>query len=55
MSTIEQVRAAERKVQEILAALERAGARDPDNLSEKLQAATDDYATLVGELSVGLG
>jgi hypothetical protein len=33
MSTIEEVRAAEKKVQELLDALKKAGAKDPNNLS----------------------
>jgi hypothetical protein len=51
MSTIEEVRAAERKVQEVLAALKTAGAQDPNHLSDELKKATDEYARAVRELS----
>ena len=51
MSTIEEVRAAEKKVREILDALKKAGAQDPNQLSAKLKNATDDYARAVRELS----
>jgi len=44
MSTIEEVRAAEKKVQERVNALRQAGAQDPDDLSTQLKNATDDYA-----------
>jgi hypothetical protein len=50
MSTIEEVRAAEKKVQEVLDALKKAGAQDPHQLSTKLKNATDDYARAVREL-----
>jgi len=51
MSTIEEVRAAEKKVQEILEALKKAGAQDPNHLSNELRNATDDYAKAVRELN----
>jgi len=51
MSTIEEVRAAEKKVQELLDALKKAGAKDPNNLSVELKNATDEYARAVRELS----
>jgi hypothetical protein len=54
MSTIEEVRTAERKVLEIVEALKKAGARDPNHLSEKLQEATDEYARSVRELNTKL-
>ena len=50
MSTIEEVRAAEKKVQEVLDALKKAGAQDPNHLSTELKNATDDYARAVREL-----
>jgi hypothetical protein len=50
MSTIEEVRAAEKKVQEVLDALKKAGPQDPDHLSSELRNATDDYARAVREL-----
>ena len=51
MSTIEEVRTAEKKVQEVLDALKKAGAQDPDRLSADLKNATDDYARAVRELN----
>jgi len=50
MSTIQDVRVAERKVQEILNELKDAGANDPQNLTQKLMAASDEYAKAVREL-----
>ncbi len=50
MSTIEEVRVAEKKVQEVLEALKKAGAQDPNHLSTELQSATDEYARAVREL-----
>jgi hypothetical protein len=51
MSTIEEVRAAEKKVQKILDALKKADARDANDLSAELQKATDEYARAVRELN----
>lgn len=51
MSTIEEVRTAEKKVQAVLDALKKAGAQDPNNLSTDLKNATDDYARAVRELN----
>jgi hypothetical protein len=51
MSTIEEVRAAEKKVQQVLEALKRAGAQDPNHLSAELKKATDEYARAVRELN----
>jgi hypothetical protein len=51
MSTIEEVRAAERRVQKVLDALKKADARDANNLGAELQKATDEYARAVRELS----
>ena len=50
MSTIEDVRAAEQKVQAILEALTKARANDPDNLRQELMCASDEYAKAVREL-----
>ena len=50
MSTIDEVREAEKKVQEILAALKRADAKNADNLDARLKDATDEYARAVREL-----
>ena len=50
MSTIQDVREAEQKVQEILDALKKAKANDPQNLTQKLMSATDEYAKAVREL-----
>jgi len=51
MSTIEEVSAAEKKVQKVLDALKKADARDANDLSAELQKATDEYARAVRELS----
>jgi succinate dehydrogenase/fumarate reductase flavoprotein subunit len=51
MSTIEQVRAAEKRVREITEALKKRGAKDPNDLSTKLKEATDEYARVVRELN----
>ena len=51
MSTIEEVRAAEKKVQEVLEALKKAGAQYPNDLGTELKNATDEYARAVRELS----
>ena len=50
MSTIEEVRAAEKWVQEVLDALKKSGAQDPNKLSDELKNATDEYARTVREL-----
>ena len=50
MATIEEVRAAEKKLQELVNALRRASAEDPDNLSAQLKTASDEYAKAVREL-----
>lgn len=50
MSTIEDVRAGERKVQQILAALKNAGAKDPNDLNTALKNAIDECARAVREL-----
>ncbi len=50
MSTIQDVRIAEKKVHAILNALKQVGADDPDNLTRELMTATDEYAKAVREL-----
>ena len=50
MSTIEEVRAAEKRVQKALDALKKAPAEDPNHLADELTKATDEYARLVREL-----
>ena len=52
MSTIEQVRTAERKVQELVQALRTSGADDPNDLSAQLKDATDEFAKAVRELEL---
>jgi hypothetical protein len=51
MSTIEDVRAAEARVREVLDALRKAKALDSTHLSEELRKATEEYAKLVRELT----
>jgi len=51
MSTIEEVRAAEKRVQKELDALKKAPAEDPNRLADELKKATDEYARLVSELN----
>ena len=51
MSTIEEVRTAEKKVQEVLEVLKKVGAQDPSHLTTELKKATDDYARAVRELN----
>jgi len=50
MSTIEEVRAAERKVQRALEALKKTKAKDPDDLNAELRKATEEYSKAVREL-----
>lgn len=50
MSTIEEVRAAETKVQEVWDALKKAEVEDLNHLSDELRKATDEYARAVREL-----
>ena len=52
MSTIEEVKAAEKRLQEILEVLRAAGSVVPENFSEELRKATDEYARAVRELRV---
>jgi hypothetical protein len=50
MSTIEEVRAAEKRVQQLVAALRQAPAQDPNHLADELRKATDEYAKAIREL-----
>jgi len=52
MSTIEQVRAAEKKIETILDALRTAAAKDLARLCSALGEATSDYAAAVRELEM---
>jgi len=52
MSTIEEVRVAEKKLQEVLDALRKTDAQDPKDLATELRKVTDDYARAVRELSL---
>jgi len=54
MTTIEEIRVAEKKVQRALDALKKAPANDPNHLADELQKATDEYARLIRELKVNL-
>ena len=51
MSTIEEVRVAEKKVKEVLNALKKADAQDTKSLGAELMCATDEYTRAVRELS----
>jgi hypothetical protein len=51
MSTLADVRAAEKKAQEVVDALKKAGAQDPNHLCTELKNATDDYPRAVRELN----
>jgi len=50
MSTINDVRAAEKRLQETLDAIVHSQTRDLARLSVELNEVTDDYARVVGEL-----
>lgn len=50
MSKIEELKAAEKRVQQTLEALKKAPANDPNNLVDELQKATDEYARLTRKL-----
>lgn len=50
MSTIQELREAEKKVREALEALRRSGAHYPDEVALELQRSTDEYARAVREL-----
>jgi hypothetical protein len=51
MSTIQEVRAAETRVQKALDSLKKADARDAEGLGAELTKATDEYARAVRELN----
>ena len=50
LSTINDLRAAEKRLQEILDAIQRSQTRDLARLSAELLEVTDDYTRVVGEL-----
>ena len=50
MSTIEEVRVAEKRVKEVLDALKKTDAQEPNSLDIELRSATDEYARAVREL-----
>src|SRR5271169_5490513 len=50
VSTIEDVRAAEKRVQQLVYALRQAPAHDPNRLADDLREASDEYAKVVHEL-----
>jgi hypothetical protein len=50
MSTMEDVRVAEKKMKDILAALRKDDLLNSDDLHEDLRTATDEYAKAVREL-----
>lgn len=52
MSTTDDVRAAEKRVQQILRALKETDFAGPDDLHDELRKATDEYNKAVAELSV---
>lgn len=54
MSTMEEVRAAKKRVQDVLEALTKAEAKDPKCLCVELQRATDEYASAVRKLEIPL-
>lgn len=51
MSTIQEVRVAEKRVQDALEALKQVDPNDCELLSRQLQDATDEYAKAVRELN----
>jgi len=51
MSTIANVRAAEKRVEKVLEAFKGAGTQDPNHLSDELRKASDEYARAVRELN----
>lgn len=50
MSTIDEVRAAEQKLRDLVKALRRAGIGDHDELCERYRATSDEYAKAIREL-----
>ena len=51
MSTIEEVRVADKRVNEVLDELKETDAQDPNSLSAELMSVTDEYARAVRELN----
>lgn len=51
MSTIEEVRKAEKRLQEVMETLKKASVQDPNHVVTDLKNATDDYARAVRELN----
>jgi len=45
------LRKSEKRVEKVLEALKRAGAQDPNHLSDELRNATDEYARAVREIN----
>lgn len=54
MSTINEVRAAEQKLRELVEALRRAGIGDHNDLCDRYRAASDEYAKAIRELPLRL-
>jgi hypothetical protein len=52
MSTIEEVRAAEKRVERAVEALRNVDALDANHIGDELKKATDEYARLVRELNL---
>jgi hypothetical protein len=52
MSNMEDVRSAERRLEELLERLKKVGADDPNNLFGQLTKARDEYAKVVRDLKV---
>ncbi len=52
MSTIQDVRVAEKKVQELLEALNKTAAPDQGNLNDELRTASEEYAKALRELQI---
>lgn len=52
MSNMEDVRTADRRLEELLQRLKRVGADDPDNLFGQLRDARDEYSKAVRELEL---
>jgi hypothetical protein len=50
MSTIEEVRAVEKRLRELVERLKHVDAGDADNLAAQLKQATDDYAKAIRAL-----
>ena len=52
MSTIDEVRAAEKKVQEVLRELKKIDLNSRDDLHQRLRTATDEYIKAISRLRV---